>query len=222
MIVTIDGPAGAGKSTVAQKLAQRLGYRYLDTGSMYRAVALAGLCHQVDWQRPEQLVRLARELQIEVVGDRIFLSGEDVSAEIRGTEVTAVTRFAANNPEIREQLVALQRAAAAGESGVVTEGRDQGSVVFPTAPFHIFLTGGAAERARRRVADLRERGEIVDFEPVLQAIVRRDREDASRAVGPLVKPVDAIEVSTDGLTIEQVVDRLEAIVAERSERASHD
>jgi cytidylate kinase len=214
MIVTIDGPAGAGKSTVARALARRLGFRYLDTGAMYRAVALVGLRHGLDWNRPDELAALARRLRIELIGDRVYLDGEDVTEEVRSSTVTAVTRYAAGNPEIRRHLVGRQRAAAEGQD-IVTEGRDQGTVVFPHAECKIYLTAGPEERARRRVRDLEARGEKADFASVLAAINRRDREDADRPVGPLRPATDSLEVPTDDLTIEEVVDRLEAIVAAR-------
>lgn len=214
MIITIDGPAGAGKSTVARALARRLGFRFLDTGAMYRAVALAALRRGYDWDVPDDLARLARKLNIEVDGDRILLDGEDVSEAVRSTEVTAVTRYAADNPRVREHLVELQRRAA-GADDIVVEGRDQGTVAFPEAECKIFLTAGAEERARRRLQDLQSQGEPITFEGVLAAQQRRDREDASRAVGPLCKASDAVEVCTDGMAFDQVVDRLEQIAGEK-------
>ncbi|MGW8256640.1 MAG: (d)CMP kinase, partial [Thermoguttaceae bacterium] len=214
MIVTIDGPAGAGKSSVARSLAKRLGFGFLDTGAMYRAVALAGKRKGLDWDQPDDLAALARQLEIVLDGERIFLDGEDVSEEIRGTAVTAVTRYAADNPDVRRHLVALQRAAAAGKN-IVTEGRDQGTEVFPDAECKIFLTAGAEERARRRLSDLRAKGEPVSLEQVLSAQSRRDAEDSSRPVGPLVPASDAINVCTDGLTLEQVVDKIEKIVRQK-------
>jgi cytidylate kinase len=214
MIITIDGPAGAGKSTVARALARRLGFRYLDTGAMYRAVALAGLRRQIDWGRPEELVDLARRLEIELIDDRIFLDGEDVTAAVRSPEVTAVTRYGADNPHVREHLVGLQQELARGQA-VVTEGRDQGSVVFPRAECKIFLTASPEERARRRVGDLAAQGESERPEKVLGDLVRRDRQDAARPVGPLVRPQDASEIRTDGMSVDEVVDRLESIVRKR-------
>ena len=211
MIITIDGPAGAGKSTVARRLARRLGFRFLDTGAMYRAVALAGKRRGLDWDVPDDLARLARQLDIRVAGDRILLDGEDVTEAVRTTEITAVTRYAADNPEVREHLVRLQRALA-GHDNVVSEGRDQGTVAFPDAECKIFLTASPEERARRRLGDLQSQGEPVTLEQVLAAQQRRDREDASRPIGPLAPAPDAIKVCSDGMTMEQVVDRLEAIV----------
>jgi cytidylate kinase len=214
MIVTIDGPAGAGKSTVARALARRLGYCYLDTGAMYRAVALAGLQAGVDWNRPEQLAELAPSLDLRISGARIYLQGDDVTDAVRTQAVTSVTRYAANHPQVRDHLVFLQRAVAAGQD-IVSEGRDQGTVVFPHAECKIFLTASPEERARRRHRDLQQRGESVTLEQILAAQERRDREDATRQVGPLLRAEDAVEVSTDGLTQDQVIDRLEELVRSR-------
>jgi cytidylate kinase len=215
MIITIDGPAGAGKSSVAKLLAKRLGFRFLDTGAMYRAVALAGMRHQLDWNRPRDMAELARRVDLRVEGDRIFLDGEDVSQTIRTTEVTAVTRYAAGNPAVRERLVELQRLAASGQN-IVTEGRDQGTVVFPNAQCKIFLTASPEERARRRLDELRAKYISTTLEEVLSSQNRRDHEDASRDVGPLQPAEDALVVSTDGLSLEEVVDKLEAIARKRS------
>ncbi len=214
MIVTIDGPAGAGKSTVARALARRLGYCYLDTGAMYRAVALAGLRTGVDWNRPEQLAELAPSLDLRVSGERVYLRGADVTDAVRTQAVTSVTRHAANHPQVRAHLVLLQRAAAAGRD-IVTEGRDQGTVVFPQAECKIFLTASPEERARRRQRDLHARGESATLQQILAAQQQRDSEDAAREVGPLRRAEDAVEVLTDGLTQDQVVDRLEELVRQR-------
>jgi len=214
MIITIDGPAGAGKSTVAQALARRLGFRFLDTGAMYRAVALAGIRQKVDWDRPEQLARLAESLDIGAVGPRIFLDGEDISEAIRCREVTAAARYAADNPAVRRRLVALQREVA-GEDDIVTEGRDQGTEVFPDARCKIFLTASREHRARRRLRDLESRGEPATIEEVLAAQERRDREDSFREIGALVPAADAVEVCTDTMTFDEVVDRLELLVKSR-------
>jgi cytidylate kinase len=220
MIVTIDGPAGAGKSTVAKALARRLGFRFLDTGAMYRAVALAAMRRGLDWDRPEELVALARQLRIELLKDRVLLDGEDVSEAIRSQEVTAVSRHAADNPRVREHLVRLQRALAE-KHDVVTEGRDQGTVAFADAQCKIFLTAGAEERARRRLADLEARGESATLQKVFEAQETRDRRDAGREVGPLAQAGDAVEVRTDGMTVEQVVDRLVRLVRQKQSEVKH-
>ena len=183
---------------------------------MYRAVALAGLRLGLDWDRPDDLAALAKQLSIELVDDRVLLDGEDVSQAIRTQEVTAVTRYSASNPEIRAHLVALQQAMA-GDRDVVTEGRDQGTVAFADAECKIFLTASPEERARRRLEDLRDQGESATLQDVLQAQQARDRRDAAREVGPLAKAPDAVDLVTDGLSIDQVVDRLVEMVEEKAE-----
>ena len=211
MIVTIDGPAGAGKSSAARELARRLGFRFLDTGAMYRAVTLAARERGYDLADGEQLARLVGEIHVELVGDRVLLDGKDVTTAIRKFDITTVIHHAADNGAVRGQLVVWQRAAAAGND-VVTEGRDQGTVVFPDAECKIFLTADEQERARRRHRDLVGRGEEIPFDEVLANQRLRDQRDSSRAVGALRKAEDAIEVSTDGLSPGEVVARLEAIV----------
>jgi cytidylate kinase len=217
MIVTIDGPAGAGKSSAARRLARRLGFHFLDTGAMYRAVTLAGKRRGVDWNNPAELAEVAAGLALEVTDDRVYLNGEDVTAAIRTLEITTLTQYAADNETVRRRLIDQQRAIAAG-TDVVTEGRDQATVVFPHAECKIFLTAGEEERARRRFQDLLARGEEVDFQVVLEKQRRRDQRDVDRAFGGLAKASDSIEVNTDGLSPEQVVDRLEQIVREHQPR----
>ena len=214
MIVTIDGPAGAGKSTVARRLARRLYFRFLDTGAMYRAVAWAALERSLPWDQPNALVALARHIKIELDGKRVLVDGRDVSEAIRTSETTAVTHYAANNPGVREHLVELQRRAA-GNDDIVTEGRDQGTVVFPQAECKIFLTASPEERARRRVEDLASRGEELSLQEVLTQQPEGDRKDELRAAGPLRAADDSIEFCTDGMTADEVVDRLEALVRSR-------
>lgn len=184
---------------------------------MYRAVALAAMRRGHAWDQPTELAVLARNLKIQVTEDRILLDGEDVTEAIRSSEVTAVTRFAADNPEVRQLLVQLQREVADGQD-IVTEGRDQGTVAFPDAECKIFLTASPRQRALRRLNDLATQGETKTLDEVLADINRRDQQDASRAVGPLVAAPDAIEVFTDGMTVEQVVECLAAVVRDCQNR----
>jgi cytidylate kinase len=210
MIVTIDGPAGAGKSSAARGLARRLGFRFLDTGAMYRAVTLAARERGMDLADSEQIARLVGEIDVELADDRVFLDGRDVTDAIRKFDIAVATHYAADNPAVRAKLVEWQRAAA-NQDDVVTEGRDQGTVVFPHAECKIFLTAAEQERARRRHGDLLERGENIPFDEVLANQRLRDHRDATRPIGALLKADDAIEVSTDGLSPDEVIARLEQI-----------
>lgn len=214
MVVTIDGPAGAGKSSAARELARRLGFRFLDTGSMYRAVTLAAMERGIDLADSDALVQVAEEVEIWLDEDRVLLDGRDVTRAIRTLEITSATKFAADCPRVRARLVDQQRRVAEGVD-VVTEGRDQSTVVFPDAECKIFLTASEEVRAERRFLDLVNRGEHVTREEVLDKQRVRDNGDCTRAVGKLYKADDAIEFSTDGLSREEVVDRLMEIVVER-------
>jgi cytidylate kinase len=217
MIVTIDGPAGAGKSSAARALASRLGFSFLDTGAMYRAVTLAALRAGVNLHSEEALAGLLPGLHLAVDMDagRVFLGGEDVSAAIRTAEVTAASRAIAASPLVRRHLGALQRTYAAGRN-VVTEGRDQGTVVFPDAACKFFLVADETERARRRQREMLARGESADLDAVLAAQRDRDARDAARAIGPMVPAADAIRLDSTALTAEEVVARMEAEVRRRA------
>jgi cytidylate kinase len=217
MIVTIDGPAGSGKSSAARSLAQRLGYEFLDTGAMYRAVTLAGLRRGVDWDDEIALAMLAAEIEMQLVDSRVLLDGEDVTAEIRTFEITTLTRHAADNRQVRMLLVDLQREIAAGRD-TVAEGRDQATVVFPGAECKIFLTASDEVRAERRYLDLVARGEDVTRDEVLAKQQQRDQRDRDREFGGLRLAPDSIEIDTDGMTPDEVVHRLEQIVRQRQPR----
>ncbi len=214
MIVTIDGPAGAGKSSVARRLAQRLGFCFLDTGAMYRAIALAAMRENVDWHDQPAIAQLAGRVSLTFRENRVLLDDEDVTEAIRTSAVTGNTRHVADNPLARQQLVALQRRLACGVN-VVTEGRDQGTVAFPQADCKFFLTASSEERARRRVRERQASGETVSLPQVLDEQNRRDHEDQSREVGRLVPAEDAMLVATDQLELDQVVDKLECLLRER-------
>lgn len=214
MIICIDGPAGAGKSTVARRLAARLGFRMLDTGAMYRSVAWAARRDGIDWNDPAAIVEVADRIKIELVDDTVRVDGQDVTAEIRTPEITALTHYAADNPGVREHMVARQREIGANRD-IVTEGRDQGTVVFPDAACKFFVTASPETRARRRWEELRARGSSITLEEVLAQQEQRDERDSRREVGPLQPAPDAVIVSTDTLTIDEVVELLEAEVNRR-------
>ena len=211
MIVTIDGPAGAGKSTVARLRAEKLGFDFLDTGAMYRCVALQGIRQEVDLSDEDKLAEIARTLVLEFDGAIVLLGGEDVTAEIRTPEITSLIHYAADNLQVREAMVSLQRKLAL-EDDVVTEGRDQGTVAFPEAECKIFLSASAEERARRRVEQMRQSGEDASIEEVLEQQNLRDQQDEAREVGGLKAADDALHVITDGMRPFEVVEHLERLV----------
>ncbi|RLS76716.1 MAG: (d)CMP kinase [Planctomycetota bacterium] len=213
MIVTLDGPAGAGKSSAARALAARLGWWYMDTGAMYRAVALAALDRGVPLTDGGLLATLAESLTIEFRDGRVLVDGHDVSETIRTEWVTVATRPVADEPRVREVMKHLQRRLAAGRD-VVTEGRDQGSVVFPGADLKVYLTACAEERARRRHREELARGSTASLADVLAAQNRRDDGDRGRPVGAMRPADDAVLLETDGLSPEEVLDRLVLLVAE--------
>jgi CMP/dCMP kinase len=211
LIVAIDGPAGAGKSTVAKRLAKELGYTYMDTGAMYRAVAWKARQNAIDLEDEQKLRAALAQTNVEL-SDRdgnlkVFLDGEDVTDKIRTPEVSqSASKISALKP-VRERMVELQRAM--GEKGgVVVEGRDIGTVVFPQAEVKIFLTADSAERARRRCAELESQGKPVTLDETLGEMEERDRRDQQRALAPLRQAEDAVAVDSTHRSIEEVLERI--------------
>jgi cytidylate kinase len=206
-IIAIDGPAGAGKSTVARALAARLGLEYLDTGAMYRAVTLAAMRRGIDPADVEPVAALARELSLDVSDDGVIVDGYDATTEIRSPAVTTAVSAVAANSAVRAELVERQRDWARRRGGGVLEGRDIGSVVFPDAELKLYLTAAPRVRAERRVA---ESGGSVD--EIAEAIERRDRHDLSRVDSPLVQADGSIVVDTTGLGIDEVLTQIEQLL----------
>lgn len=208
MIVTVDGPAGAGKSSVARALAARLGFEVLDTGAMYRAVTLSAQRAGVGPENTAELAHLLSSIKLRLTNRHVFLDNEDVSQEIRSAEVTRGVGAIADSPLVRRQLVIWQQEAAA-DRNMICEGRDQGTIVFPDAACKFFLKADPLERARRRQREMAGRGESVALEEVLRAQDERDRRDAARDLAPMVPAPDARIVDSTHLTIDQMVALME-------------
>jgi cytidylate kinase len=206
-VIAIDGPAGAGKSTVARALAARLGLEYLDTGAMYRGVTLAAMRRGIDPTDTDQVADLAEQVTLEVGERGVFVDGFDATTDIRSHEVTIAVSAVAANSRVRTELVRRQRAWARQRGGGVLEGRDIGSVVFPDAELKLYLTASAKVRAERRGAETG--GDVAEIEA---AIAQRDRHDSTRAHGPLVEADGSIVVDTTGLSIDQVLERIEVLL----------
>lgn len=207
LIVAIDGPSGAGKSTLAKKLAEKLGYIYLDTGAMYRALALKILRQEVDLTDEQKLAQLVNSTAVDLQGDgaelRVVLDGKNVASEIRTPAVSQMASRASALKLVRDRMLELQRRL--GERGsVVAEGRDIGTVVFPNAEVKIFLSASAAERARRRCAELRAAGQPVDLEVTLREIEERDKRDSERTLAPLRKAEGALVIDSSNSTADEV------------------
>lgn len=215
MIVTVDGPAGAGKSSAARTLARRLGFEFLDTGAMYRVVTLAALRAGIDLRDQSTLATLLTSVHMELAAGIVRLNGEDVTVAIRTVAVTKASGPVADSPVVRRYLVELQQKIAAGRD-MVTEGRDQGTIVFPNAICKFFLVADPIERARRRQRDMAARGEALPWEEVLRAQDERDSRDRARDLAPMIPAADAVILDSTHLTLDEVVDRMEEEVRKRT------
>ncbi|MBC7330447.1 (d)CMP kinase [bacterium] len=215
--IAIDGPAGAGKSTLARLLGEKLGIPYIDTGAIYRALALKAHRMGISEDDEENLAKLARELKIEFKRDergmRVYLDGEDVSEAIRTPQITRLSSPVSKHPKVREALLELQRKLA--ENGGVMEGRDIGTVILPDADVKIFLTASVKVRAFRRYLELKEKGYEVNLEDLEREIEERDKRDSTRSVAPLRMAEDAVLLNTDNLTIEEMVEKALRIIREK-------
>ena len=216
LVITIDGPAGSGKSSTAKFLAERIGAAFLDTGAMYRAATLAAMqrgCELTDVTELEKIIDGANfKFEIKDGQMAIKINNSDVTEKIRDPQVTANVHFVASETTLRMRLVRMQRKFATDYEKIVTEGRDQGTVVFPDADFKFFLTADSAQRAKRRAKELTENGYKVDLNKLQREIENRDRQDSTRKVSPLVPASDAATIDTTALTLEQVVDKILGLI----------
>ncbi len=220
IVIAIDGPAGAGKSTVAKLVAKRLGYLYVDTGAMYRAVALKALRLGMDINDEVMMSQLAQmtDIALRQQSDgnvQVLLDGEDVTEAIRTPDVSEASSVVSAHLGVREALTAKQRLLAE-QGGVVMEGRDVQTVVAPDAEVKIFLTASLEERAKRRWLEMRQRGVDIPYEQVLQDLKERDERDSTRSVAPLRKAPDAVEIDTTGMTIDEVVDKIVELARQKA------
>lgn len=208
-VIAIDGPAGAGKSTVGRAVAKRLGLGYLDTGAMYRAVTFAALRRAIDPADQEVVGSLAESIELKLDDDTVLVDGVDATIEIRGREVTSAVSAVASNSHVRSELVRRQRGWVADHGGGVVEGRDIGSVVFPDATIKLFITASPRVRAQRRVSEMGG-----DLDEVEASIVERDRKDSTRENSPLHQASDSLVVNTSDLTIDEVVEQVIGLIPE--------
>jgi len=209
IIIAIDGPAGSGKSTTARLVAQKLGYIYIDTGAMYRALTLKVIELGIDPNDESSIIKIAENTKIELLYEngnlKVILDGKDVSEKIRSPEVTSLVSIVSAHPKLRDIMVKKQRELGRN-GGVVMDGRDIGTVVFPDADLKIFMTADVRERAKRRQKELKAQGFDVEIEKLIKEIEERDKFDSTREIGPLKKADDAIEIDTTNLTIDEQVE----------------
>ena len=213
-IIALDGPAGSGKSTIAKVIAKNFGLTYLDTGAMYRMVALYILENNIDFNNVADVENILNNIKVDIIDDKFILNGKDVSLEIRTPEVTKIVSPVSAVKAVRVKLVDLQREISKGKK-VILDGRDIGTVVFPNADLKIFLVASPEERAKRRVKDYASKGITEDFETVLKDILERDHTDSTRKESPLKKAEDAIEVDTSFLNIEESVQTISNLIKEK-------
>ncbi len=213
-VITIDGPAGSGKSTVAREVATRLGFTFLDTGALYRAAAIAVHEAGVNGEDDKSCDEILKQTRIAISGSRILLDGRDVTEEIRTPLISDLASSIAVHPSVRRKLLGIQRSFA-GRTSVVVEGRDTGSVVFPDADLKIYLDADPQERARRRHAELLIKGSETGMKKVLSDLINRDQRDGARIVSPLVIPEYAVVVDTTHLSLGEVVEKILSLVRDR-------
>lgn len=213
-IVTVDGPAGSGKSTIAKIIAKKYGLTYLDTGAMYRMIALYALENGIDLEDSKSIEAMLENAKLDIVGNQFFLNGKDVSEEIRTPRVSAVVSPVAAIKEVRVKLVDLQREISRGKS-VILDGRDIGTVVFPNGDVKIFLIASPEERAKRRLKEYEEKGVEADYESVLASIKERDFIDSTRKESPLKKAEDAHEIDSSTMSIDEVVEVISKYIDEK-------
>jgi cytidylate kinase len=213
-IVTVDGPAGSGKSTIAKIIAKKYGFTYLDTGAMYRMIALYALENSIDLQDSKAIETMLKNTKLDIVGNQFFLNGKDVSDEIRTPRVSAIVSPVSAIKEVRVKLVDLQREISKGKS-VILDGRDIGTVVFPNGDVKIYLVASPEERAKRRLKEYEEKGVEADYESVLASIKERDFIDSTRKESPLKKAEDAHEIDSSTMSIDEVVEVISKYIDEK-------
>ena len=213
-IVTVDGPAGSGKSTIAKIIAKKYGFTYLDTGAMYRMIALYALENSISLDDTEAVEDMLKNTKLDIIGNQFFLNGKDVSKEIRTPRVSAIVSPVSAIKEVRVKLVDLQREISKGKS-VILDGRDIGTVVFPNGDVKIFLVASPEERAKRRLKEYEEKGVEADYESVLASIKERDYLDSTRKESPLKKAEDAHEIDSSTMSIDEVVEAISKYIDEK-------